>query len=178
MIALAVQKPYDEITIQEITDRADIGYRTFFRHYNDKTALLKDVVRSEMLAMRVLMAPPPPEFFTDPEAHTTSLIDYAILFQHVQKHSDMYRVLLLSDRTLILPVKAIAIHEFKANYGSLIDTDIPFDIIVNHMVSAMITLLRWWLENDMVYSPEEMGEYAFHLIAQPTRALIIQKLGE
>ena len=30
---LVTEKAYDEITIQEIADRADIGHRTFYRHY-------------------------------------------------------------------------------------------------------------------------------------------------
>jgi len=64
------------------------------------------------------------------------------------------------------------------NYASLVDTAIPFDIIANHMVSAMVTLLRWWLNSDMSYSPEEMGEFSFRLIIQPTRDLIINSLTE
>jgi AcrR family transcriptional regulator len=176
LIALALEKAYDEITIQEITVRADIGYRTFFRHYSDKDELLKDVLSVTMKELRELMAPPPLEFFTDPDAHADVLIDGTVLFRHVQEHSDLYRVLLFSDRNIIQPSKEFAIQEFKAIYGSLITTEIPFDIIANHMVSAMITLLRWWLDSDMSYSPEEMGEYSFRLIIQPTRDLILQAL--
>jgi AcrR family transcriptional regulator len=178
LVKLALEKAYDEITIQEITDRADIGYRTFFRHYSDKDELLKDVLNTAHLELRALMAPPPLEFFVAPDSQAADLFDRTVLFQHVKKHSDLYRVLLLSDRSLVLPLKAVAIQEFKANYGPLIETDIPFDIIVNHMVSAMITMLRWWLDSDMPYSPVEMGEYASRLIIQPTRDLILQALSK
>ncbi len=71
---------------------------------------------------------------------------------------------------------AFAIQEFKTNYGSILETDIPFDILTNHMISSMITLLRWWLNNDMCHSPDEMGDFAFHLIIQPIRNLILQGL--
>jgi AcrR family transcriptional regulator len=178
LISLALEKEYDAITIQEITDRADIGYRTFFRHYADKDELLKDVLSTTMAEVRELMAPPPLELFTNPNLQAADLPDGAILFRHVQENSDLYRVLLFSDRTLIQPLKAFAIQEFKATYRSLPETDIPFDIIINHMVSAMITLLRWWLENDMAYSPEVMGEYAFRLIIQPARELLLEGLPE
>jgi len=178
LIALALEKAYDEITIQEITDRADIGYRTFFRHYSDKDELLKDVLSTAQMELRDLMAPPPPEFFISSDLQSVDLKDGAVLFQHVKKYSDLFRVLLLSDRSFVLPVKAIAIQEFKDNLGPLIESEIPFDIIANHMASAMITLLRWWLDSDMSYSPEEMGEYAFRLIIQPTRDLILQALSK
>jgi AcrR family transcriptional regulator len=173
LIALALEKNYDEISIQEITDRADIGYRTFFRHYTDKDDLLKDVLSNTMVELRALMAPPPVEFFIDPDNQAADLPDSVALFRHVQHNCDLYRVLLFSDRTLIKPVKEFAIREFRANYNSLPDTEIPFDIMINHMVSAIITLVRWWLENDMAYTPDEMGLFASRLILEPTRDLLL-----
>ena len=176
LIALALEKDYDVITIQEITERADIGYRTFFRHYADKDELLKDVLRHVRMEMRALMSPSSFRLFMDPNIQASDLPDGKILFQHVQENSDLYRVLLFSDRGLVQPLKAFAIQEFMANYGTSIVTDIPTEIIANHMVSSMITLLRWWLQNDMCHTPEEMGEYATRLIIQPVRELILQGL--
>jgi AcrR family transcriptional regulator len=178
LIALALEKEYDEITIQEITERADIGYRTFFRHYLDRDELLKDVLSTVRVEMRELMGPPSFELFLDPNTQAADLPDSKILFQHVQENSDLYRVLLFSDRGLVQPLKAFAIQEFKVNYSASLETDIPFDILANHMVSSMITLLRWWLNNDMCYSPDEMGEYALRLIILPTRDLILQGLSK
>src|SRR5258708_24160624 len=51
LIALTLEKGYEAVTIRDITERADIGYATFFRHYHDKDALLRevlDVVLSEL----------------------------------------------------------------------------------------------------------------------------------
>lgn len=178
LIALALEKDYDEITIQEITDRADIGYRTFFRHYSDKDELLNDVLSTVKEEMRELMGPPPFEFFMNPKVQADDLPNSKILFEHVQENSDLYQVLLFSNRGLVQPLKVFAVQEFKANYGTFLETNIPFDILTNHMISSMITLLRWWLNNDMCFSPEEMGKYAFRLIIQPTRDLILEGLSQ
>ena len=178
LISLALEKDYDEITIQEITDRADIGYRTFFRHYSDKDKLLNDVLSTVKVEMSELMGPPPFEFFTDPNVQAADLPSSKILFEHVQENSNLYRVLLFSNRGLVQPLKDFAIQEFKANYGTFLETDIPFEILTNHMISSMITLVRWWLNNDMCHSPEEMGDYAFRLIIQPIRNLILQGIKE
>jgi AcrR family transcriptional regulator len=173
LIALATEKDYDEITIQEITDRADIGYRTFFRHYSDKNELLNDVLSTIKLEMRELMSPPPLEFFTEPNLQVDDLPNLMTLFEHVQENSNLYRVLLFSNRGLVQPLKDFAVQEFKTNYGAFLETDIPFEILTNHMISSIITLLRWWLNNDMCYSPQEMGDIAFRLIIQPIRNLIL-----
>ena len=66
LIALTLEKEYEEITIQEITERADVGYRTYFRHYADKDELLKDVLSTTMMELRELMSPPTPEIMVDP----------------------------------------------------------------------------------------------------------------
>ena len=178
LIALALEKKYDEITIQEITERADIGYRTFFRHYSDKDELLIDVLSHVRMEMRELMGPPSLELFLNPNIKSTELPGSKVLFQHVRENCDLYRVLLFSERGLVQQLKTFAIQEFRENYNALLETDIPIDIIVNHMVSSMITLLRWWLENDMCFAPEEMSNYAFRLIIQPTRELILQELSK
>ena len=44
MIALILEKGYESVTIRDITERADIGYATFFRHYHAKDDLLQDVL--------------------------------------------------------------------------------------------------------------------------------------
>ena len=44
LIALSLEKGYEAITIRDITERADIGYATFYRHYHDKDELLAEVV--------------------------------------------------------------------------------------------------------------------------------------
>lgn len=178
LIALALEKGYGEITIQEITDRADIGYRTFFRHYSDIDDLLKDVLSTVMMEMRELIGPRLLKFLTDPAVQLVDLPEGAILFRHVQENSDLYRVLLSSDRTLVRSVKEFAIQEFKADYGELPEIDIPADIIINHLISAMIAMLRWWLDNDMIYSPEEMRIFSFRLIIEPARAMILQAAAE
>ena len=117
LIARALEKDFDEITIQEITDRADVGYRTFFRHYADKDELLNNVLSVVKLEMRELMSPPPLQFFTDPNLQVGDLPNTRILFEHVQENSNLYRVLLFSDRGLVQPLKDFAVQEFKANYG-------------------------------------------------------------
>jgi AcrR family transcriptional regulator len=174
LIALTLEKEYDDITIQEITDRADIGYRTFFRHYSDKDELLKDVLSTTMMELRELMAPPTPEILADPNFKAADFKDGVVLFRHVQEHSDLYRVLLRSERTFVESVIAFAIQEMEANLGLLIKPEISIEIIANHMVWATFALVRWWLDSDMSNSPEVMGEYLFRLIVQPTRDMILQ----
>lgn len=178
LIALTLEKDYDEITIQEITDRADVGYRTFFRHYSDKDDLLKAVLNSTMMELRELMSPPSGNILVDPEFNATDFQEGVALFQHVEKHCDLYRVLLRSERSLVESVIAFAIQSMEEDLGEMVKSDFSTEIIANHMAWSTIALVRWWLDADMPYSPETMGEYTFRLVVNPVREMILQMYPE
>jgi AcrR family transcriptional regulator len=40
LMALVLEKGYDAVTIEDITERADLGRTTFYLHYKDKDELL------------------------------------------------------------------------------------------------------------------------------------------
>jgi AcrR family transcriptional regulator len=174
LIALTLEKDYDAITIQEITDRADIGYRTFFRHYSNKDELLQDVLNTTMMALRELMSPPSEEILADPNFSPTDFTQGVLLFQHVQENRDLYQVLMRSERTLKESILDFAKKEMEANLNHLAIPAVSVALLSNHLVWAMWALVRWWLESDMPYTPDQMGEYSFHLIVKPVRELIMQ----
>ena len=57
LLALLEEKPFDQITVREISARAGTGYATFFRHYPTKEALLS--VRRLGLKLRSFTLPIP-----------------------------------------------------------------------------------------------------------------------
>src|SRR5690348_15324205 len=86
LIALTLEKGYDAVTIRDITDRADVGYATFFRHYHDKDALLHDVTDVVLEELLELLGAQPSG--ADPTAVGT------LIFRFAQAHSEIIRVLL------------------------------------------------------------------------------------
>ncbi|HUF38453.1 MAG TPA: TetR/AcrR family transcriptional regulator [Anaerolineales bacterium] len=174
LVALTLERGYEDITIQDITDRADIGYRTFFRHYADKDELLKAVLASIQMELRELMALPPPEVFANTENDVAEFTDNAVLFRHVREHCDLYRVLLRSERTIVESVMDFSMIQLKKNFGDLPESAVPLDIIANHVIGATIAMVRWWLDDDMKQSPEQMGDYHTRLVLRPLRELILK----
>jgi AcrR family transcriptional regulator len=174
LIALTLAKDYDAITIQEITDRADIGYRTYFRHYSNKDELLQEVLNTTMMALRELMSPPSEEILADPNFGAADFTQGVLLFQHVQENRDLYKVLMRSERTNKESILDFAKKEMEANLNHLAIPAVPVELLSNHLVWAMWAMVRWWLESDMPYTPDQMGEYSFHLIVKPVREILIK----
>jgi AcrR family transcriptional regulator len=84
--ALLMEKPIEQITLQEITERADLAYTTFFRNYADKDALLEDLAQSQIDRLLDLTMP----LFSakDSSASTLTLCEY------VREHDQIWTVLL------------------------------------------------------------------------------------
>jgi len=161
LVALTLEKGFDEVTIREITERADVGYATFFRHYPDKEALLADVLDSMRLEFRDLLMPH--SIITEPETMGE------LLFQYVQENVDLCRVLLDSTNTMTLlrPVQEIGQQEIGWMFFGGGEREIPLDVSASHLMTSLVMLIRWWLENDMPYSPQKMGRIAAQLIIRP-----------
>jgi len=174
LVALTLEKEYDGVTIQEITDRADVGYRTFFRHYQDKDALLKDVLASMLGELRRLLVIPSRKEVTDPAFDQIPTENGRILFEHVKANCDLYRVMLRSGPVAMESIRAFACAQAEDAFDGLAGGAVPQEIVANHIVSANFSLVRWWLDNQMPYTPEKMGEYSARLIMMPVWELVLE----
>lgn len=46
MLALILDRGYDDISIQDVTDHANLGRATFYLHYREKDDLYRDVLQN------------------------------------------------------------------------------------------------------------------------------------
>lgn len=165
LIALTLEKGYEAVTIRDITERADIGYATFFRHYPDKDALLHEVL--EVVLDQLL------SLLQSAHADADSVTVGTLLFAFVQQHSEVCRVLLSSRGSTELMRRVIeagtlnVLQQNKPLSGSLV----PPQVAAHHLVTATVSLIQWWLEHGMLYPSEQMGVIYHELIARPTRVL-------
>jgi AcrR family transcriptional regulator len=172
LIALTLEKGYDAITIRDITQRADVGYATFFRHYHDKDELLQDVLEVVLdELMHVFFAS---SYQGDPA------VDGLLLFRYVQQHSEVIRVLLSSrgSSSLIQRIIEAVTLDVLSRQALIEGGVVPTEVAAYHLITASITLVQWWLEHDMPYTPERMGEIYQELIIRPTIGINSQKVPE
>jgi AcrR family transcriptional regulator len=173
LIALALEKGYENLTVQDVTDRADIGYRTFFRHYADVDELLLDVVHETRDRLKELLELARP-FGTAEDACLKAGRNGEIMFRFVQENQDIFRVILLGRgmRFCLAPIIEYAQGQAASMMSKFSGQGIPVEIAANHLVTSTFSLMRWWLANDMAYPPAKMGAIAAELVVQPTwRAL-------
>ena len=153
---LLLEKPYDEILVQDIFDRAGIGRTTFYAHYIDKEDVLGSMTE-QML-----------EMFTHQIIHSTArqrVVPSLELFQHVyQAQHQQFQALMRGHAGEHLwEALQTALSILCAEKRS---APIPLPVISEYLASAFLTLLKWWLSADLPYPPEQM-ESIFQQLALP-----------
>jgi AcrR family transcriptional regulator len=166
LIALIVERGYDRITVQDILDRADVGRSTFYAHFRDKDALLlsgfdelRDDLRRDMDSLT------PGEMPDDP-AHPVSVV-----FRHAYNHRPIYRALCGRQGGNVID------GHLRAMFGTLLGdhlrphlaaagSSLPAAIVAEFYASALIGVLKWWVNDDFPYSPHEVAA-AYGALAGP-----------
>lgn len=166
LISLTLRVHYEAITIRDITAQAGVGYATFFRHYQDKEALLVDLLNSLIGELQELLLP------ADPAQSGV------LLFRHAEANSRLYRALLGSGGTVtaLQRVHRVGVQNLLNAYRPIPNSDIPPEIAAHQYVAAVISLLRWWLDEGMPYPAERMGEI-YRKLAQPILDAALQRIG-
>lgn len=169
LMQLILERGYDSLTVQEITDQANLGRATFYLHYKDKEELLISSVTETVDEVIQELDLSPQNLLTG--ARPPSLI----MFEHAQANNSLYRVLLTANGMGRLVSKLrnhLAQVIRPAIEGMLVALDantiaVPIEIVVQHVAGSQLAMLTWWLEQDMPYSPAEMAGIMRKLSAEP-----------
>jgi AcrR family transcriptional regulator len=151
LVELIREKGYDSITVSDIIQRANVGRSTFYAHYRDKDDLFVGEMDRviEVLGQRV------------PDAQETLFFPSLGLFRHVGEEYELYKALVWTPGIdlLIKHMQKLLSQRIKLGLErSGQSYDLPLPILANFIAGNFLTLLKWWLENKRIYSPEQMDE--------------------
>jgi AcrR family transcriptional regulator len=152
IMQLMLEKDFEQITVKDITGRAGIDRTTFYLHFTDKHDLLEQSRRQvidELFAQSMAAAAPGDVLLQ--------------VFQRIAGHATAFRALLASaDATLDR-----RLHDYvAAGMGPLLrarlessgeGAELMLDLLAQYVTSALRGTARWWLEQGMPYSPDEMA---------------------
>ncbi|MEG7283625.1 TetR/AcrR family transcriptional regulator [Bacillus sp. 0909A] len=182
LIALLKEKEANSITIQEITEKADLTRGTFYLHYRDKQDFL---FQSMTEVLDDLIQQVKPETPVEPviinEDHPP--VSFVKLFEYIHEHAEYFQVM-LSDRGLPQFRSLMAEFVQKRIYEELLSSieesekqlQFPKEILVSYITSAHIGVICSWLESGMKYSPLFMANQLTRLtLLGPLRIAGIEK---
>ena len=165
LVSLILEKGYQKITVQDIIDRANVGRSTFYAHYRDKDDLLLsgfDELAHDL--NRHMRAPQPPD--SEP-GHLLHSLEF---FIHACGNKELYIAMAESGGgELIFDIARQHMQnhiEYHLRQMPSIGDEIPIPVITNFLAGSLLSMITWWLEQSLPYSPEEMNEM-FNTLAMP-----------
>ena len=167
--SLIEEKGFNNVSITDITTRADINRGTFYLHYIDKYDLLEQIenellqelqhhIKNTRLADVVIIDP------TDSIESVNKPIPYMKkVFEYVKENSVLIKAILgpNGDPKFQNKIKEL-IHTnfFEKNLIKTFNKEnmlVPEEYFLSYLLSAHIGVVQKWLESDMEKSPEDMA---------------------
>ncbi|WP_338786174.1 TetR/AcrR family transcriptional regulator [Metabacillus sp. FJAT-53654] len=156
VIELMSEKKYDDITIQNISDRANVSRGTIYLHYLDKYDLLEKLIEEHIHKMEEI-------------CESTSALEFIDAnlpwFEYLEQNYLFFSTMLASKKGA--PYFRNKFHEFLIEeFKDEVDVtssggknyELQEDIILQFIVTSYVGLVEWWLTNEMPYPAEEMAK--------------------
>jgi len=143
------ERTIEEITVSDMCERAMVHRTTFYKHYEDKYALLAEEEHKPPSSYSV--EHPPPYFIR--------------LFEHAAQHQRFYKLMVCGEgigrfqklvKEYIAEMVSTKVHELPHAHQQFA---VPIDMHAHFVSGAALSLLAWWLENDTPFSPHQMAQY-------------------
>lgn len=157
------EKGYDAITIEDITQRANLGRTTFYLHYENKEALLLEQVEQRLAGLMEEMAAYPAEFWFQENNHN----GFYSVFQIVRENADIFKNLhgeqsfriFESFRNMIFKIATELIQRNAYVQKRAAELHLPVELVADYFSGAICASIGWWVRNNFAPSNEEMTGY-------------------
>ncbi|WP_337099169.1 TetR/AcrR family transcriptional regulator [Paenibacillus sp. YIM B09110] len=163
LVELLGERDLDQITINDIADRANVNRGTVYLHYTDKYDLLDQCIETYLQQLYESCMPN-----NGGTLQLTAKESLLLTFQYLEKHAYIYTMLLTRKgipafRNRLMTIMAQGIEEQIKIYG--IKRGMNRDITVQFLTSAAVGLVEWWIIQSMPYPAEEMVEQLLALLS-------------
>ena len=167
LVSLILKKDFASITIREVTERAEVAYITFYRHYESLDQLLMEVLDEGLTELMVHIE-------TLAKQSDTSALETEgrLIFEYIEQKADLFRILLKSQSVTRIRKKVVSnistIFQKSCVPLERLGNQVTINMASNHIATSLLSLIEWWLENNMKPSPIEMGKVYKSLIIDST----------
>ncbi len=168
LLSLMKKKPFEKITITDICEKAMVHRTTFYAHFEDKYDLLRQTMSQfeepfDSLEIKELSFDGYKNYYMDVAEN---------IFKYVFENRDMFKLLIEKNKheSFISFFRKSLTEKLEEELTrcqkSGIDIGVPIPVLANLYMGGGISVMLWWIENDIPCSSEKLIEY-LDAIIQP-----------
>lgn len=160
LMALMHEKPFAEISVQDVLDRAQISRSTFYTHYSDKDDLFLSDAEDffEMMAFHI----------SRKDERSNRVAPVREMFAHIADVREFYGALVASGK--LHDIFELGQGYFARGIEQRLNSFKP-DLarrqrtaLAHAFAGAFMSLMSWWIHHGMSPSPEQMDELYHRMI--------------
>jgi AcrR family transcriptional regulator len=161
-VQLVLERGYDKVTVEDITDRADLARATFYVHYPNKEAVQFSVFNrlTEDLVQRIADQGGPPNV-----VHRDAI---QAAYKQAAEMPDLYRACLSDARTRQAHLSTLSRYaelNFRDRLTALGQQPrVPVPVMARAFVGAHVAILEAWLAGELDGDAEELAGMALDLL--------------
>jgi len=175
LAALLHEKPYDDIAVKEILERASVGRSTFYTHFRDKDELLLSSIHEMLRSARPVGG----------EALRSACESLVWFSRPILEHIEQHR---RTGEGSMGPRGRRAMHEhLQRAITELIEDEVKTglghtrhgadqispELLAGWIASTFVLVLNWWVESDSP-PPAHDADSLFRRLIEPSLAGIIR----
>ena len=155
---LTSEKGYDKVTVEDITERANLGRTTFYLHYQSKDDLLvdhhnnvaEDIRLGEVSAEALLETGPRPAIVT--------------MLSQLKAHPAVYAAFTTSKDAALIRHKIVsdAVERLVAGFDRVFpgqEPAVPAGVLAEHLVRSQMAMMDWWIQTSTGYTAEQCAAH-------------------
>ena len=160
-VELFMQKGYDNVTISEIAETADVGRATFYLHFDDKIDMCIAIINQNTQHIMEQTG----EHVKHMTLRERSYYSWLEMFKVIQTQLPYYFALIGKDILQIFQRNreyTVTQYFYNLEEGKYdIELDLPNDFTANFLAGAVQQVIGWWIESNFKYTPEQMAEMTY-----------------
>jgi AcrR family transcriptional regulator len=163
LVYLMRREKIENISVQKITETANITRGTFYLHYRDKQdfieSAMKDILDDFFDQVMV-----DSEDYSLSKERTVQVISLQKAFQYIENNADIFDVLLNNENnTGFYEQFYNRLADYLTTYGNVVNDNqkqlmVPVNLQISFIVSAFLGLISHWLEDGMIYTSRYMTQ--------------------
>jgi AcrR family transcriptional regulator len=173
LIELAREKGYDDITVQDIAQRARVSRTTFYAHFQDRDGIMLRycVVFGEYLGRQLRWDKPATQYRFPMASLFEHMLDIRALYDalsRARRTDDLLKIFRINlaaafeKRIASTRRRASASRVRGASAGA---TKVPAPLLAQHLAGTIVQLLAGWMEHHCASEPQTVDEQFHQLIA-------------
>jgi AcrR family transcriptional regulator len=161
---------FEDITVQDILDRADVGRSTFYAHYTDKEDAVRQMFEEMLESLTRGVA-------REEDSKEVSF-PIGLMLRRLRDQRSAQGVWLNDrGREFLFSVGQAYWNrrierELRAHQKGGGVPGIPYAVAAQMVTGAATALLNWWIKNKMPYTPEEMQKMFDRMMAPGFRGVL------